>query len=209
MKQKILSQLKTKYKDLGLSDKVLEAIAESIAAKNIEEDQIDSEVEGVGNLLKTFQSDADKRVTDAVNKSKTQPEKKDEQAAQPPKGGENQNTDITKAIQDAISPLVQEITALKAGNVAKTRQQILETKLENANPALKSKILKDFSRMKFESDEEFDTYVSETETDLADFSKQQNEQGLGGLGQPFRPSGGSTGKATEEEINAIADAIIK
>ena len=69
IKEKVLQALKTKYKNFGLTDKTLEAMAETLAAQlkeESEQSEIDDKVNGAENFLKAFQSEADKRVTDAV-----------------------------------------------------------------------------------------------------------------------------------------------
>lgn len=205
MKEKILAQLKTKYKNLGVSDKVLEGIAEMLAVTTTEEGNIETAVGGVETLLKGFQSDADKRVTDAVAKVK-QP--KAPEAPEPPKD------EPPKETKDDDMPawaktLLTKVEAFETSKVSSTRKQILEQKLEKANPTLKAKILKDFERMSFETDEDFTAYVTETETDLGELLKVENEQSLGALGRPFSPSGNTKTEASKEEVTSIVNEIMQ
>ncbi len=62
MYQKILQKLKTKYANLGFSDKVLEGVATQLSNFVTEEDKIATAVEGAETMLKSFQSFADSRV---------------------------------------------------------------------------------------------------------------------------------------------------
>jgi len=210
MKKQIIDALKLKYKNLGLSDKTLESVAEMLMPGVTEEANIETAVAGVENLLKTFQSDADKRVTDAVAKAKAPaPEKAAPASESASSANESkEESDITKAIQAALAPLLGEIATLKAGDVVKSRKQILETKLEKVNPALKAKILKDFSRMKFETDEDFNAYLTETEADLGELSKAETEMNLGALGKPLASSGNIKAEASKEEVAAIVNDIM-
>ena len=59
MFEQILKELKTKYKDLGLSENVLKATAEFLGGAVKEESEIESAVAGVEGMLKVQQSIAD------------------------------------------------------------------------------------------------------------------------------------------------------
>ena len=60
MKEKILSALKTKYKNLGFGDKAFDGVAEYLSGNVTEESQIETAIAGVEILLKSFQGDIDK-----------------------------------------------------------------------------------------------------------------------------------------------------
>lgn len=211
MKEKILAALKTKYKNMGLSDKVLEKMAAIIAATITEEADIDNAVSGVEDLLKGFQSDSDKRVTDAVAKAKKDAEAKENNGGAPAKENEPEKKEgegipeWAKGLVETNKALLQEISALKAGKTTETRKSILETKLKDINPKLREKALKDFSRMQFDTDDEFNAFVDETAKDLGEFSQAEAEKGLSGLGSPMLGAGG---KAGEKEISPAMKQII-
>lgn len=82
MKEKIFDQLKTKYAQFGFSEKALTGVAEYLAATVTEEQGVEPAVNGAETLLKAFQGDIDRRVTEAVNKVKS--ERKQENP-EPPK----------------------------------------------------------------------------------------------------------------------------
>lgn len=48
----------------------------------------------------------------------------------------------------------------------------LEEALKDAPPLFKEYTLKNFNRMKFESDEDFDEYLKETKEDLENYNKR-------------------------------------
>ena len=83
MKEQILTALKTKYANLGLSDQVLNSVSELLATSVTEESAIEGAVSGVESLLKAVQGDNDRIRTAAAKKN--QP-KKDELI--PPQGAE-------------------------------------------------------------------------------------------------------------------------
>lgn len=60
MKEKILSVLKTKYSNLGFSQKAFDGVAAILEKSVTDESQIETAVSGVESLLKVFQSDADR-----------------------------------------------------------------------------------------------------------------------------------------------------
>lgn len=174
-----------------------------LAITTTEAENIETAVDGVESLLKGFQSDADKRVTDAVAKAK-----KEQPAKQESKGGDTEKDEPKKdEMPEWAKTLLSEVTELKKGKTIDTRKHILETKLEKVTPALKAKVLKDFSRMTFETEDEFNAYVAETETDLGELMKAETEKKLGASGKPFKSSG-SNPEASKEEVEAIVNEII-
>jgi hypothetical protein len=81
VKEKILTSLKTKYKAFGFGEKTLEQVAEYLGQTVTDDNGIEPAVNGAEIILKAFQSDIDKRVTEAVAKAKAEPPKPPE----PPK----------------------------------------------------------------------------------------------------------------------------
>ena len=91
MKEKILSALKTKYQNLGFSEKAFGGVADYLAATVTEETQIETATGGVEALLKAFQGDIDARVTTALAKQKLELERK---PADPPKPSDPPKDDV-------------------------------------------------------------------------------------------------------------------
>lgn len=209
MKDKILAALRNKYKNLGLGDKVLEGIADMLALTTTEETQIDNAVTGVESLAKGFQSDADRIRTEATAKAKAEKDK----GAEPPKGEPPKNDDDVpswaKGLIEANQTLVAKINAIESGKTTESRKTILEGKLKDAAPSIKSKILKDFSRMNFEKDEDFDAYLTETEADLTTLNQDFANQGLNNGYVPAVAGAGVAEKAIEAEIAAWAGTTTK
>jgi len=201
LKDQILAALKLKYKNLGLSDKVLEGMADMLAATTTEEAGIETAVVGVETLLKSFQSDADTRVTTAVKTAKA--EKKEPEAKEGAKE-EPATNDFAKIIQDALSPLVKEIADLKSGNVTKSRQQVLDDKLKDANPIFKAAVTKAFKRMQFETEDDFNEYITEVETDLGEQKQQETNEQLKDVGKPF----GGNSSVKENEVSPMMKQIL-
>lgn len=198
MKDKILQALKTKYKNLGLSEKALDGIATMLAVTTTDEANIETSIDGVNDLLVSIQSDADKRVNDAVAKVKQV------KAPEPPKADETKVEEPKNETPEWAKALMSEVAALKAEKTVDLRKQTLEQKLKDVNPTFSAKILKDFQRMQFESDEDFDSYLAETEADAITFAKES----VGSFGRPTKATGEFKGEASQEEISSIVNEIM-
>lgn len=199
MKEKILQALKTKFKNLGFGDTTFDAVASFLEATVTEETQIDTSVAGVEGLLKGFQADADKRVTTAVQKVKTET---------PPKAVEptpvvQPTEEIPSWFKSFSETITSKINAIETGKVIETRKSVLESKLTNCSPELKAKILKDFSRMNFETQEDFDSYMTETEQDVATLAQQASNESLSSIPKPFM------GKVTKDGISTATAEYIE
>lgn len=129
MKLKIKNALKTKYSNLGFGDKAFTGVAEFLATTVTEEDQIETSIAGVESLLKAFQGDIDKRVSDAVAKAKNEKQKGgddyDDETQPPiaPKPGENKELDEVKKLITGLAATVNSI-------VERDKTQTLRQKFE-------------------------------------------------------------------------------
>lgn len=92
MKLKILSQLKTKFANLGFGEKAFDGVAEYLSKTVTKEEDIETALGGVEPLLKAFQGDVDKVRTELaqkkteleeLKKKSTEPEKQDPPADEP------------------------------------------------------------------------------------------------------------------------------
>lgn len=129
MKEKIFNLLKQAYSNLGLSDDILQGQAEALANTGLVTDEnLQTVVDGQKSFLSSLQSGIDKRVTDAVNKAKT--EKKEETAAGG--GQEKDEPNFQKMIEDAItaklSPIQEELNAYKAKEQQSARANMIASK---------------------------------------------------------------------------------
>lgn len=210
MKEKILQALKTKYANKGFSARTLESMADHLATTVTEETQIDNAVSGVEPVLSIFQSEIDNRVNAAVAKAKSDAQQPQNPPANPNQGGVNPPKPDTadmpawaKAIIDANEAMQKSLASLQGDQIMKTRSQTLSEKLATAPDVFKNKILKDFSRMKFDNDDEFQTYLQETEEDIKQVVQSTADEGLGMFPKPNQ-SQGST-----ENVNTAVETWAK
>lgn len=208
MKDKILQALKTKYANKGFSAKTLESVADYLSATVTEETQIETAVSGVEPIMSVFQSETDSRVNAAVAKAKetqTPPAGAQPGNDTPPKQPDNSDVPAwAKSLIDANQALQQSLAKLQGDQVSKTRSQTLAEKLKDAPEPFKNKILKDFSRMKFETDEDFNAYLEETETDVKEVIQSTADAGLGLFPKPNANAQVSNPKQSEAEIKEWA-----
>ncbi|WP_114752300.1 hypothetical protein [Pleomorphovibrio marinus] len=219
MFEKILEKLKNKYTNMGFSEKAFKGVADYLSATVSEEDQIETSVEGVEKLLKAFQGDIDKRVTDAVAKAKAEKEKKAEDGGNEGKGskqedppGEKKKTDEIPAwaqqMMETNKALSEKLQSMETGNLKENRKNILKKKLEGAPEKITSKILKDFERMNFEDEDSFNSYVTETSEEVEQIKQDFSNDGLRGFGAPKKAGANGKKEASKEEVEDITDSIM-
>lgn len=218
-KKQVLNALKPKVKAFGFSKDELESVAAQIAdnlnlADEASEDEIQTAittaVDGAVPFLKLTQS-AVSRIVNAQRSQHREDEDDDPSKTPPTKPQPTKTEDEVpawaKQLIESNTALKAEITAMKSEKTATSRKAQLEAVVQNAGSYAKT-VLRQFERMKFDTDEEFDNYLSEVKEDLESYNQERIDAGLQGLGNP--PSAqGSKGKETEvfteAELDAVAD----
>lgn len=228
IKRFILDSLKTKF--AGIDEKVLNRIA-AIAVKTVKsEEEAKTYVEEL-TLQQVIDSYTDSRTTDAQEKAvKSYEEKfglkdgKPANSTEEPggEGGEGGNggaaddgknggegkggekvPDYVKSLFGKIDALANEVTTLKAGKVADTRKGTLEALLKDAPEKTRNTLIKNFNRMQFKDDEDFNEWIEEITPDVEEATTSQAASD-GVVGRP--KSGASTGK--EGQPNSYVQARV-
>jgi hypothetical protein len=198
-KEQIKARFKAKYPTVNLSAKRLESIVDKLDVKTESEDEIDGKLDDLNDVV-PFDDIAkqDDRIRDLEKKGKTTP------PATPPVTPEGKTDDDAepvpgwaKGLQETIQNLSGELSAIKTEKIITSRSQLVADKLKDAPESYRTKALKDFTRMKFESDDEFTEYLTETETDYQAFVQEQSDAGLG-VDAPKKAFGKTTG---EKEVS--------
>lgn len=214
MKEKILQALKTKYSNLGFSEKAFGGVAEYLATTITEEDKIETGISGVENLLKAFQSDADKIRTENANlkkqldKSKTPP--KEEDKDDPKEKDKTENKEVpewAKGLLESNKQLAEKLAAIESGKAADNRRAQLESQIEKASEGFKKNVLKNFSRMQFKDDDDFNSYMEEVKADSEADVKEQETESFSYFPKPASSAGGSSKEASKEEIAQIMELL--
>jgi hypothetical protein len=157
--------------------------------------------EQVNHFIREFRIDVDKEVHDSKKKYETNLKKNIELVEKKNDLNPAQNDDdcqekeedtsritaMVKATLEAeLTPLKQELASFKTNETVKTRLQSLNDKLTGCkDETFKTKALKDFIRMKFDTDDEFHEYLSDTEKDILTANQQVADAALGSQGKPL------------------------
>lgn len=217
--KQVLVILKPKSKALGFSREELEGIAADVA-NNLELDEeasdedVNAEIEKQVNAVlpylkiaqktaqRTIQSFKDSKDLDddevddpdddpAGNKKSIRKQKKEKEEEQVPAWAQALITQ-NKALQT-------EILGLKSERESDGRRSKLKALLKDKGTFGKT-ILKNFDKMKFENESEFDDFYDGVVEDLAAIDQERANEGLGKLGAPAAQR-----KPKEEEVEVIKE----
>lgn len=220
MRKEILDALKAKFP--GVSEAILNRIADKLSKTATTAEQVATAVEGV-TIQQVIDSYGDSRATEAQQTAVSNYEKKhglkDGQKVQggapasepnndtqPAAGGTDLASQIAAAVTAAIKPLQDEITTLKTGKVSETRQQ----KLNAIIGKLPENLRKPYTRVSVKdmTDEEFETLTTEVTAEVDGLLADVDAKGAV-FGKPTTGSGKtSSGKEpTKDEVDAVAKAM--
>ncbi|WP_316851167.1 hypothetical protein [Pedobacter agri] len=213
-RKEIFQKLKAKHKNVPKS--ILDKAADHIEKGVTEETEVDDAVEDADGLVTgfftLFQSEGDRRAELALKGVKPDAEKgkeDDEDPNSPKPGKDDKETPAwAKALIESNKTLTDRLAAIEQGKTVDLRKQALETKLKGVDSNFSALTLKNFSRMKFETEEEFETYLEEVETDAADYSQNLSNKGLSQQKKPLTPNSAGEETASKAEVEAVLEKII-
>ncbi len=156
--------------------------------------EVDSEVT---RSTKTYEDNL-KQKYDLVEKKKPAP------IAPKPSDPNDIQVVIAQAVKSAVEPLQTEIASLKSGKTLEIRKQVLQSKLEKAPQAFRNMVLKQFDKMQFKSEEDFDAFVSETENDIKTLEQESANNGLSQFPRPNNSNFVKSKEVIAEDIKAWA-----
>lgn len=227
MKEKIISLLTAKFK--GARKDMLAQLARTLAMQATTEEQAQALVDSiteeqvteferetranidkeVANSQKTFETTLKKKFDLVEKKKDGDPDKgepdKPINTPAPPKSDDEAPPKWAQQIIDSNKKLSDELGAMKAGETRKSRKSTLEQALEGVPEKVKAKMLKDFDVMSFATDEDFNSYIEATKTDVADIVQDLANQGLAQTVTPQKGDGQQTREASEKECDAIVE----
>lgn len=205
--QQVLEVLKPRVKALGFNKKELEGVAKQIANNlNLSEDASDEDVttaistqiDAVVPFLQFGQSQAN-RVIESFKKTITPKEEETEPIAEIKEKESNEMAQAMKDLLAVVSGLKEDVKTLRGEKIQDNRKNRLENLIKDTG-TFGALTMKQFSRMSFKDDEEFDTYMDEVEADLKAFNQERADAGLKALGQPTIPP-----KQSDEEPYSDAE----
>lgn len=215
MKKKIVAALKEHEIFGKLSEAVLNRVAEKLVSDKVVKEEADIEgAIGELSIAKVVEAYADARANEAqqtaVKNYETKHNLKDGKPLQQPdpepkpKGDDDpKDNEQVKALMDSIKSLKDEIAAMKGADVTKSRKAKLEAAIKDAPEKVREQLVKNYERLTFKDDADFDTWLSETTTYATEISKS--------IVTPKPPTapkaGGNGGEGASEGAKAYAAKI--
>lgn len=212
MFEKILSELKTKYKNLGLSETILKVTAETLAKTVETEEQITDAVAGVEGQMKIYQSFADQNrtlQTEITNLKKSSEGKKEEKSEK--KEGEEKKESgepepaWAKALREQMEKQNELITGIQQKEIAQTNAQKLQSKLDELKVSKSIQALIP-SNLTFENDEAIEAYANEMKVKSDAIAQEFGNAALGGMTKPTLFSATVKEGEVSPEVQAIIDS---
>lgn len=217
MKDKILALLTAKF--AGVRKDGLAQLALSLSLQAADETEATTlvekfTIEKVNDFVRDWRKDVDGEVSKSNKTYEDNLKKKYDFVEKKEPGKDPKDpvdpTDIAAivdaAVQKAVTPLQQEISAFKSGKTTETRLQQLQSKFKDKNlpESFTAQKLKDFKRMNFETDEAFTEYLTELETDITTFNQELADKGLSGQNRPL--FGNKTAEGVSSGVKEFIDS---
>lgn len=216
MKKEILDALKAKFE--GVSEAILNRIADKLAKTVTKSEDVATAVEGV-TFQQVLDSYGDSRATEATQTAVSNYEKKhglkDGKAV---KGGEPETKEQPKnedtpawaqSLIDSNKALTDRLNKLETERTSTSRRKELNAIVEK----LPENLRKPYERMSIDTltDEEFATLKSDVQNEVTSISNDLQARGAV-FGQPNKAKTGNSGsgsnkEATDAEANAVLDKL--
>ncbi|WP_278519058.1 hypothetical protein [Leyella stercorea] len=223
--KQVLSILKPKCKALGFNLEELEGIAADIA-DNLELDEeaseeeinekISSEVEAVIPYLKIAQKASNRVIQNSKNNKNPESDDNDTNAGQDGVDQEKEEEKVpvwAQAIITQQKAIQTELTGLKSERETDGRRSKLKALLKDTGTFGKS-TLKNFDKIKFENEADFEEFYDGVVEDLATLNQERANAGLAKLGATAATSGNKKEKEgdkpeviSEKEIEELAGTM--
>lgn len=213
MRKEILEALKAKFP--GVSEEILGRIADKLAKTATTAELVQTAVDGV-DFQQVLESYGDRRATEAqqtaisnyekkhgLKDGKKTEEKKPEEKKKEEKPEENVPSWAQQLI-DANKSLQEKISAMEGEKLVNNRKTTLNGILKSAPETIRQRYEKDFARMTFKDDDDFNAWIGEITPDVEKLTSDLSAKG-GVVGRP--KSGGDDSK--KDEKNPYLEARLK
>lgn len=182
MYEKILQKLKEQRgQNSQVSDRTLEKMAKRYAKfidadEKLKDEDFTEDIENIqgniGSVAKKVKEDTEKQ---AATNAKTADEKAKEEAAK--KDGKNTDPVVAQLLEQN-KEIMEKLNGISNEKVTQSRSEILQEKLKETPLIFKDATLNGFKRMQFETDEDFNSYLSEVEESAKGAIQEAKEKGL-------------------------------
>lgn len=213
MFEKILSELKTKYKNLGLSETILKAKAKQIEKAVKTEEEITDAVAAVEEDLAIIQSITDQNRTLAKKIEEIEKGKGANLEPNPNPEPQNPNPNPTgepepawaKALREQMEKQNELITRIQQKEIAQANAQKLQSKLDELKVSKSIQALIP-SNLTFENDEAIEAYANEMKVKSDAIAQEFGNAALGGMTKPTLFSATVKEGEVSPEVQAIIDS---
>lgn len=217
----VLNALKPKVKAFGFNKNELKGVAAKIA-NNLELDEnateddineaIDNAIDTVLPYLELGQKQASRVINDYKKRAEKPLEDEEEEEEEEPKPQKKAKTEKNEevpawaqAMLKTMEALSGEVSNMKGEKLTNSRKSRLDELLKDTG-SYGQRTLKNFAKMKFENDEEFEEFFDEVEADLKVYNQERANDGLGKLGKTPLVGGGSKDEVlSDDEVKALAN----
>ncbi len=232
LKKKVFLKLKTGAQAFGYKRDELMSVAAHIAdnlkldenaSEEDVEDAVDAAVSSCIPFLKYGQSMATRVINDSKLKDDhdhdDDDDDDDDDNNQKPSSKKSPKTTSTpkdetpawvKELQKSVETLANQVETMKGEKVTTGRKERLSKLLADTGTYGEA-ALKNFERMSFKDDDDFDDYFTSVEEDLAKFKQQMADSGLAHLTNPPTPKQdkpkGEDKVFTDEQLEEIASGF--
>jgi hypothetical protein len=230
LKKKVFLKLKTGAQAFGYKRDELMSVAAHIAdnlkldenaSEEDVEDAVDAAVSSCIPFLKYGQSMATRVINDSKLKDDhdDDDDDDDDEYNQKPSPKKSPKTTSTpkddapawvKELQKSVETLASQVETMKGEKVTTGRKERLSKLLADTGTYGEA-ALKNFERMSFKDDDDFDDYFTSVEEDLAKFKQQMADSGLAHLTTPPTPKQdkpkGEDKVFTDEQLEEIASGF--
>lgn len=213
MEKKIFLKLKTKAASFGFNKDELQGIAATIAdnldSEKATDEDIDAQIEAVIPFLKAGQQHADRLVSASAKTVKTTDDDDDDVSSATAKKTNEKNDGEPEWFRKYREQQDARLAMLEAEKTTSGRRAKLEALLKDSGK-FGERTLKNFTRMKFDKDDDFDEFISDVESDLEALKQDEGNEAVNSV---TKPPGGSDGKPkkekplTDDEIKDIVAGI--
>lgn len=215
MNKALKEKAKSLCKNCGISDGNLDAVINAIGGRVADDCTDATEIDKVANeilaVAKAMQSEASSRVEDFKKKNPVKTSKvekpvddENDDDKDDPSKSKDFSAMLEAAVAKAVKPLQDEISSFRANNVATLRLNALNEKLAACKDEnFKAQTLKAFNRMSFKDDEDFNSYLTETESDIAAANQSKADAELRSNGAPM------FSQKNEEGVSSAVAGYIK
>lgn len=188
MRKKIIEMLATKFE--GVSENILGRIADKVA-KTVESENDLEDAVGKVTFQSVLESYADSRVTEAQKTAVENYKKKHNIVEEPimhttaesaDKSSEQKFDDIpawAKGIIESNKALEAKIKGIESEKVGISRKAKLQQVVADLPKALGNRYMKDFDRLQFQDDEDFQNWIDEISPEIADVAKDLTKPRFG------------------------------